>query len=357
MKDPRLQTILDMIISDRKKGFNHPWIDYLIHLEPFTDGEHRLRELNRIHKEVSINRELINIAENYFLTGPRLKEEITNMEVKEETTVEEYLDYAQHGKEINKRLDNYKYCIEKEYDKPICVIASSDEHFGSTGCDYETAIADWRFMRDNDVKLIQNGDLTEQKKEFPKNAFSVLSQVLSPSQQDDFAVKYLKDMKKNIICAVEGNHGSNARSGNEHSMRKCCREAGIQYHEGAALVKITIQGAVYRIYCRHRPLSMSKVSPLMGIRKMASLERADVYIGSHLHQPTYGIDWVLGEMRVCILTGTLNTDALYSLKGYGEYSARSEFPCLLLFPKTKKIMVFTSMRDAVKYRDMIIGEG
>jgi hypothetical protein len=59
-------------------------------------------------------------------------------------------------------------------------------------------------------------------------------------------------------------------------------------------------------------------------------------------------------MQAFIISGTLNTTANYARVGYGEYGSRDEFPCVLLFPKTKKMLVFMNMRDAVVYRNTLL---
>ena len=77
--------LLEAILEDRRRGYNLPWLDYLVFLEPYDDRD---RALNRIHKTVSRYRDLINQAENEYLQS--LKPE-TNLENKKKNiSIEEY---------------------------------------------------------------------------------------------------------------------------------------------------------------------------------------------------------------------------------------------------------------------------
>jgi len=333
------EIILEAILSDRRNGIKLYPREYLPVISPYGD---RNKALNRIQRVFSDNREAINEASD------------STRCIEDNTSIEEYFDYAKTGKLLNARLENFKYNKRVKFSDPTVIVFSSDVHLGSAGCDYDSCMEDFRFIKDNDVKIVSVGDTGEMKKEFPKNLFSILSQVLSPDMQSDLIAKLFKALKPQILGAIEGNHGANSRSGNEHAESIAAKAAGVDYFQGNCLLEIDVDGAKYRIFARHKPMSSSKLSPLIGARKMATMESADCFVCSHIHRPTFGVDWVLGKKRVCIITGTYNTSANYSRVGYGEYSARDEFPALLLFPKEKKMMVFASMRDAVKHRNLIM---
>jgi hypothetical protein len=90
----------------------------------------------------------------------------------------------------------------------------------------------------------------------------------------------------------------------------------------------------------------------MNIRKLSTLENAEIFVAGHLHTFCSGTDLVLGKKRICMLLGTYGTSMGYAQDGYGFHGSAAIFPCILFIDG--EYLLFEDMRQAVIYRNALL---
>lgn len=323
---------------------------------PFSTPKQRYNAIGYVKKTIkrySLRPQVLEGEERHIQPAPESKLSGLDDTQDEGISIDEYFRYAEEGNHISSVLDNRKYEASFKFEEPQIICFTSDWHLGAQGTDLKSMMADFKFILDNKILLCINGDAIEGKTIFPKSIQAVITQTLNVHMQIDCIKKILKAMKPQMLAYVLGNHGQGAKGVNAiNYMKEACMATGIDFFQGGCLLLVTIRNKEWKIFMRHSPLSKSKVSPLMGIRKLSTLESADIYVGSHLHVPTAAVDYVLSEKRICILTGTYLTEAPYALDGYGVHGSRADFPCVLL--TEDDILLFWNMRDAQLYKEALL---
>ncbi len=344
-----MQKILEELKYDIKRGVVRPCRYYLKYFPPTNSKEEERRRVDRIYKMASRNN--LSFKKRDFNPAEESKIGIPGV------TIQDYQDLAEKSSDITKKIQNFQYDKSFKFHEPIILAPMGDHHIGSSGTDFPKMMKDFQFIVENDIKIILEGDFSENKLEFNKNLEAVLSQSLSPDMQYDCTLKILDSLKDQILVAISGNHDSHNRGhGCRNLLKEACNTVGISFHGGFAKIIIDIDGAVYEVLANHRPKGRSAINPLHGVYKLMDVDECDIYCAAHIHKPACSIHYRRNRKRICLISGTYNTEALYSLEQYDPFGAKANFPCVLLMPGTKEMILFWDMRQAVKYRDMIIKE-
>jgi len=370
------QLILDFILDDISNGYNHKWTEYLIHFPRPTSEEERLRFLNRVHRLVSDNRQLINEAKKEYElnNGNIITHQDSNCELKNVCTatleakninekkslnsvsIEEYLEYCKVGQDIGKRFENRQYEKTINIKNGEILLFTADWHLSSLGVDYKKFAEDMEFVIDNDIRMCIVGDALENKTLFSRSLqASLVEQIINPLLQEDLLTKLLIRFmeKEQVLCYVQGNHDQSSKGTNIHNAcKEACKKANVDFFSGGCLLILKNGKHTHRAFLRHSPLGSSKISPLSNVRKLSTLENADIFIAGHLHTFCSGTDLVLGKKRICCLLGTYGTTMGYAQDGYGFHGSASIFPSILFIDG--EYLLFEDMRQAVIYRNILL---
>ena len=283
----------------------------------------------------------------------------------------EILDHAERGKDLSRRIAPLHQVVDIHLPthKPVAVCFTSDWHLGSLGTDYKRWREDFDYLCDtHGLYTITVGDLLENKIRF-RNIRAIFSQVLSPEQQDvalqAAAEKLIRGRK--LLAVGWGNHDN---GGNEHAAgydwsRRLFDVERVPYFVGVGLIRLHVgfdreDCQTYTILMNHTPRGKSQYNKNHGnIKSYLNTYPADVCVSAHLHQPAISVDNAyplahavgdsFGGRRICIATGTYNTEADYAIRWY-HGSGSVGAPTVLFWPDERRTAACWSAEDAMALR-------
>ena len=243
-----------------------------------------------------------------------------------------------------------------ETDKPICVVFSSDVHFGSIFTDYKMLTEIWKtVLTTPNVYLMVNGDFIDNfELPVPKLLLAgINSQLIAPALQRKFYIQYLESLveQNKIIAMTLGNH-------EEFSSLEAFNQISQKVNVGLnrMLVNLLVGDEEYKIALVHKSRFNSSINPTHSSLRELHLNYpyADVIVTSHTHTPSLQIlNYPKSEKGLqnvyLIKTGSLKDKDTYTYKFYNPYSVSDiSTPAILFFPDRKKMIGLPDFRDAIK---------
>jgi len=270
----------------------------------------------------------------------------------------DFVEHAIRGKELHDATTGLvtQHEIFIKTSKPVAIANMADFHLGSSGCDHNAWAEDYEYLCNTDgLYAVLNGDLTENCVSF-KDQRGVVSQVLSPEQQDELMYQALEALhqKKKILAVTGGNHdhGRDCRLVGRSFVSKSCHRLGIPFFHTYGVITVLVgptrqKAQRYTLTVAHTGLGYSMYNKCHGAGRLWQQTRTDIVFTAHLHQPALALDVEMGAKRLLAQAGTHNTTAEYALYRYkgGGWTA---WPTVVLFPDVHDFVGFLCPRMAMK---------
>lgn len=244
-----------------------------------------------------------------------------------------------------------------ETEKPICLIFSSDVHFGSIFTDYDMLIEIWKtILTTPNTYLAINGDFIDNfELPVPKLLLAgINSQLIPPVLQRRFYIDYLESLveENKIIAMTLGNHEEFA--GLEVYSQIYDR---INIGLNRLMVNMLVGDEEYKIALIHKSRFNSVLNPVHSSLRELHLNYpfVDVVVTSHTHIPSlqtypYPKNEKGHEIVYLIKTGSLKNKDTYTYKFFNHYAvSQISTPAIVFYPNVKKMVGFHDFRDAINF--------
>jgi predicted phosphodiesterase len=228
-----------------------------------------------------------------------------------------------------------------------------DTHFGNAGVDYKL------LERFTDTLLSLDymftgllGDMEDNFCSF-KNQLPVLSQILSPAQQDQFLNDWLTEVKDKTLFATWGNHAEFQERATGRNTEKDILKDKVIYFNGIGNLELTINDIMYTIIATHKTRNNSMYNATHGLKQMArhNYPNADIYLAGHKHEPVLEIAHIhvgRSEPQIFALCGTLKGNDGYA-KRYFKAKTFTSFPAFVFDTRRHNVIPFWDVTEAIMY--------
>lgn len=236
----------------------------------------------------------------------------------------------------------------------IKVYIFSDWHIGDKFCDTRIIAEQIEQIKNEpNAYVICNGDLMNNATK--TSVSDCYAEELTPMEQLETFINFLRPIKDKIICLTAGNHENRTfKSDGIDLTQLAARELGIEERYGREGILVFLRVGIdkshstpdhprqqsYRIYCTHGSGGGRKEGgKAIRLAELANIVNADVYVHSHTHMPmvmrnaTFETDSQNSRVKE-VDRLFVNSSANLSYGGYGQQysykpnSRRSPVICL-----------------------------
>jgi len=315
----------------------------------------RPKDINKIRTAIQYRLKRKGKSEGMKLANHKFLGMIKKEDDKKEgvTNWREYLDLAKKKKGLKKKsswtqdVANISLTTKKDW---VVVQPLSDTHIGSFATDYELFEQYTEEIKKEPLLytcLI--GDMTDHFVNF-RNMAAVHGQILSPQEQQMVFASWVDEIKDKILFSTWCNHSEFEEKFTGFNSIKYILERKSIYFNGIGVCHLKVNGVRYDICATHKTRYFSSFNLTHGLLQLArkDVQGMDIYIGGDKHEPAMTQAPVGGKMTTLIQLGTLKTDDTHS-KRYFSYHSNPEMPCFALNTKTRKILPFSYLEDALAY--------
>lgn len=272
----------------------------------------------------------------------------------------EWLPNMQERQELSRKASNSQdeTNIKIETTYPCIVLKPlADEHIGSIGTNYD------RLLDVTDALLeipylytCLVGDETDNFVAF-KNKMPVLSQIISPEEQDMFLESWLKEIEHKILFATFGNHSEFSERLSARNTIKNILSKNISYFNGIGICNLQINDQKYQIVATHTTRYSSSFNKTHGLKQLArkDIPFADIYLTAHIHDPSYEVSYERGKDQLFMVLGSLKENDLFAKRYFSYFSSKKD-GAIVLDTATKKVIPYPSLEDALEFAKLKNGE-
>lgn len=220
--------------------------------------------------------------------------------------------------------------------KQLNIMPLSDVHYGSSTFNMDLFEKWLQVAKTSKHKVILlNGDLLEF---LDSNRFYKPRDYINVNEQLDFIIDTLKPFKKDIICNLNGNHGTRTLKQYDLDTDKLIGDAlGIETNKSLHTDLCISRGRTpkyLRVYSQHyAPASKSTLLAMRRfIDQMENID-AELFLGSHNHKTLFitkiyrGLDYTPIRKSFCFTGSFLDYKGSYAENGRYDFSIPS-FPVL-----------------------------
>lgn len=326
-------------------------------------GKQRLQEIIGFAKENSdieacakynLSMETFKRYQRAFQNGAQVDSEVVSSDKKEGI-----FDWREWCPVLKQRQDLHEKAswsqssasisIETKY-RYLVIKPLSDLHLGDIGVDYE------RFV-DFTNSLLEipylyatlHGDETDNFVSF-KNQLPVVTQLLSPEEQDEFLESWMNEISPRVLFSTWGNHAEFSERSAARNPVKHILNRNTVYFNGIGYCSVKVNGIEYRFVTTHTTRYGSSFNKTHGLKQMMRKDApdADIYLAGHTHDPAYEWSYERGAFRLFMVMGTLKIHDSYSQRYFSYFTARED-GAIVLDSHEKRIIPFPSLRDALEF--------
>jgi predicted phosphodiesterase len=226
----------------------------------------------------------------------------------------------------------------------------SDMHLGDIGVDYERLVDFTNSLLEIPyLYTTLHGDETDNFVSF-KNQLPVVTQLLSPEEQDEFLESWMNEISPRVLFSTWGNHAEfSERSAARNPVKQILNRNAV-YFNGIGYCSIKINGFEYRFVTTHTTRYGSSFNKTHGLKQMMRKDApdADIYLAGHIHDPAYEWSFERGAFRLFMVMGTLKIRDSYSQRYFSYFTARQD-GAIVLDSSEKRIIPFPSLGDALEF--------
>lgn len=257
--------------------------------------------------------------------------------------------YSTSQNDANIKIETSYPCIVL---KPM-----ADMHIGSLGTNYD------RLLDFTDALLeipylytCFIGDETDTFVSF-KSQLPMLSQILSPEEQDEFLSSWLNEIDHKLLFATWGNHSSFEEKVSARNSVKKILSKNTVYFNGIGICNLELNAVKYQIVATHVTRYSSSFNKTHGLKQLARKEIpfADIYLTGHIHDPSYEVSFERGIDQLFMVLGSLKENDSFA-KRYFSYFASKKDGAIVLDSTNKRVIAYPSLADALEYAKLRNGE-
>lgn len=229
--------------------------------------------------------------------------------------------------------------------EPICILALSDGHFGSIGCDYETLerVTD-EILSIPNLYVAVLGDMLEMAVKL-RSVLEVSGNLLSPQMQLMYLESWLDEIAHKVVFACWDNHSSERlekQAGND-AYGELFKRRTI-FHSGIGHPDVIVGTQTYRFAVSHvfRGRSMYNVTHSQSRYLRMEAPERDICMAGDSHVPGLAQYTEGGRIRTVINGGTGQVNSGYGRR-YFSLKSWPTWPCVLLDPREHRVTPFWSV--------------
>jgi len=294
----------------------------------------------------------------------------------DDTSLEEFLSVVAKKQELGNKItdtlpgpDWYKIDLNtvtsKEITVPQVLLFSSDWHLGSRFTDTAALVKHWKAVRDLDnVWVFLLGDLPENARQHVSREL-ILSQILTPFEQEAIIRRILKEWwKKKIVAGCLGTHDGkfDYRLYGDSPYLTLLREACHHAFGGHGTVEVTVGNQKYTVEMTHQGKGYSMYNPTHAAgRQYREKFPADISVTGHTHRPGISMwsdfesaremGYNFGGMHIMINMGTFKAQDTYSMMFFKR--GVSYTPAVIVYPDKHEMVPVNDIEQAVKYAEYL----
>ena len=244
-----------------------------------------------------------------------------------------------------------KATIEIKTELPYIIFDPlADTHIGAIGCNYESLKAITMGIVNNPfIYTALIGDVTDNFVSF-KNQLPVLTQLLSPDEQDDFVVSWLNTLLPKLLFSTWGNHEEfEERATGRNAIKKLLNRNAV-YYNGIGVCILKLNGVEYKIAATHRTRFNSSFNKTHGLKQLArrDIPDADIYISAHTHDPSIEVTWERGLQQTFMVLDSFKENDGYAKRNFSYWTNRQS-NCVVLNTRKKEVIPFKCLDEALYY--------
>jgi hypothetical protein len=267
--------------------------------------------------------------------------------LKQRQDLHEKASWSQSSAIVDINTD-YRYIVIK----PL-----SDMHLGDIGVEYE------RLVDFTDSLLAIPylytcllGDETDNFVSF-KNQLPVVTQMLSPEEQNEFLESWLNEIKPRLLFSSWGNHMEFSERSAGVNPVKHILNRNVVYFNGIGYCTIRVNGIDYKFVSTHITRYNSSFNKTHGLKQLMRKDAPDasIFLSGHIHDPAYEWSYERGEFRLFMVLGTLKARDSYSQRYFSYFTARQD-GAIVLDTSTFRIIPFPCLQDALEFAKASNGE-
>jgi predicted phosphodiesterase len=295
-----------------------------------------------------------------------------NKKTKKEIDWRELLKVAQINQQVKKDLSDTQTAAEVtiDTDQPIIVTLQGDWHLGHGAVQYDLWARDIeKIIETPGVFMVDLGDSYNNMRSF-KTLAAVLSQVLPPDVQAQMFKSIVDELtdKNKLIAKVDGNHDAefDERVFGEQLQSYLMARMKAPRFPNRGLLTLNVGNAKWRMLLYHKSRFRSILNPVHGsLREYQMDYPADIVAGGHDHVPAASIQYSnlraanvgagFGGETFLVKVGTYQNDTSGFGYRYFHDGGIPVFFSVVFDPATRKKYLFSSLDDAVSWRDALIG--
>lgn len=233
----------------------------------------------------------------------------------------------------------------------------SDNHIGDIGVEYNR-FTDFteHLLKTPYLYTALLGDDTDNFVSF-KNQMAMLSQILTPEEQDEFVESWLNEIKHKILFSTWGNHMEFEEKVSARSTLKKLLNRNTVYFNGIGVCNISINEQKYKVVATHRTRYNSSFNKTHGLKQLArkDIPDADIYLSGHIHDPSMEWSFERGLFQLFMVMGTIKNNDGFGKRYFSYYSARKD-GCIVLDSTSHRVLPFACLDDALEYAKLRNGE-
>lgn len=235
-------------------------------------------------------------------------------------------------------------------DKPIGLTFISDQHIApGTPVDFKRMRLDAELVRETPgMYAILGGDGIDNH---VKHRAAVLAARSQPDDQWRLFRHYLKIFGQKVLMVVAGNHDAwtNQFAGVD-VLKMICQDVGYKYTGFGGTVRVQIgDGRTYTVAARHQYRYNSSFNQTHAVKQWFRLGEEEFDIGCicHHHEAAVETFMARGLPRIAIRPGSYQITSAFSLQ-FGFNNSTPSCPSVILFPRERRMIPFTDVRDAAE---------
>lgn len=226
----------------------------------------------------------------------------------------------------------------------------ADNHIGDIGCDYNRLLELTDLVKSIPYLYISlTGDDTDNFVSF-KNQLPMLSQILSPEEQDEFLLSWLEELKDKILFSGWGNHQEFEEKVSARSSVKNILNRNLVYFNGIGICNLQLNAQKYKIVSTHTTRYSSSFNKTHGLKQLArkDIPDADIYIAGHIHDPAQEYTYERGVFQLFMVLGSLKMNDGYSKRWFSYFTAQKD-GAVVLDTQQHRFIPYPCLEDALEY--------
>jgi predicted phosphodiesterase len=226
----------------------------------------------------------------------------------------------------------------------------ADNHIGDIGCDYNRLLELTDLVKGIPYLYISlTGDDTDNFVSF-KNQLPMLSQILSPEEQDEFLLSWLDEIKDKILFSGWGNHQEFEEKVSARSSVKNILNRNLIYFNGIGICNLQLNEQKYKIVSTHTTRYSSSFNKTHGLKQLArkDIPDADIYIAGHVHDPAQEYTYERGVFQLFMVLGSLKMNDGYSKRWFSYFTAQKD-GAVVLDTQKHRFIPYPCLEDALEY--------